>query len=440
MAVPEYAKLSKFEDINYLCNLRDEKDFNVKFVRDKGVIILRNCYTDGKLINLSKTETSVDPIAFKPWVKLTIRKFQISGGEVSVPICEHCNDAIQSVCPNSQTHQSLSEHLCIHSKVCTNIIRDFENCWTLEGALTLTPDEEDDVRVEIFHKKLDKSCKSQHLALVFTKSKISILATTGRQTTPKCYSCTAPKCKCIRYWKKKLEEDILDSNNDDEDTPTENNSVHYLLQERTYHNKKTIKFPLHTCEYQREILNQKNNGTFTLPEVLIPEYSDMNVCDHGNLYENSNDSCLPILSNTITIYSSDGQFTYPTTVYYRRSLGQCRCIQQVDTHHLLLFHVGAGDLVCYRTLNKFLLDHFDSGTACNSFHKTLRRECITTGNSFNLSYDKFLEACDGFKTNAEIDIIEAFTCTTCKRDPKYITAGKFLELFLFELSLVHLSP
>ena len=53
MAVPDYAKLSKFEDINYLCNIRDEKDFNVKFVHDKGVIILQNCYTDGKLINIS---------------------------------------------------------------------------------------------------------------------------------------------------------------------------------------------------------------------------------------------------------------------------------------------------------------------------------------------------------------------------------------------------
>ena len=46
MAVPDYAKLSKFEDINYLCNIRDEKDFNVKFVREKVVIILQNCFTD----------------------------------------------------------------------------------------------------------------------------------------------------------------------------------------------------------------------------------------------------------------------------------------------------------------------------------------------------------------------------------------------------------
>ena len=53
MAVPNYAKLSKFEDINYLCNIRDKKDVNVKFLLDKGVIILQNCYTDGKLINIS---------------------------------------------------------------------------------------------------------------------------------------------------------------------------------------------------------------------------------------------------------------------------------------------------------------------------------------------------------------------------------------------------
>ena len=53
MAVPNYAKLSEFEDINYLCNIRDKKDVNVKFLLDKGVIILQNCYTNGKLINIS---------------------------------------------------------------------------------------------------------------------------------------------------------------------------------------------------------------------------------------------------------------------------------------------------------------------------------------------------------------------------------------------------
>ena len=54
---------------------------------------------------------------------------------------------------------------CIHCKVAANVIRNFESCWTLDGALFLAPDDEESDRVEIFHIKEGRSAKSQHLAL-----------------------------------------------------------------------------------------------------------------------------------------------------------------------------------------------------------------------------------------------------------------------------------
>ena len=50
--VPAYAHLSTTEDINYLCNANSDINFNCKFVRDKKVIVLRNCNTAGDLVDL----------------------------------------------------------------------------------------------------------------------------------------------------------------------------------------------------------------------------------------------------------------------------------------------------------------------------------------------------------------------------------------------------
>ena len=50
-----------------------------------------------------------------------------------------------------------------------------------------------------------------HLALIMTKSKTSLLYTTGRQCTPSCSMCTAQKCQCIRLWRKELDNTVCHS-------------------------------------------------------------------------------------------------------------------------------------------------------------------------------------------------------------------------------------
>ena len=40
--VPAYAEITDDKEINYLCSLRDDKEYNVKFVQKKQTIVIRN--------------------------------------------------------------------------------------------------------------------------------------------------------------------------------------------------------------------------------------------------------------------------------------------------------------------------------------------------------------------------------------------------------------
>ena len=431
--VPEYAKLNSKEEINYYCAIRNNNDLAVKYIRDKFVVIMINCNPDGSLFDLKKPANKSHP-----WIKLTARKFSINRIESYVPLCNSCNSNAQNI-STVQTHSILSHILCIHSKVCSNIIQDFENCWSLDGALTLEPDEQEEERVEIFYKKTDKTTKTQHLAAVITNKDISILATVGRQTSPKCFTCSSPKCSHYRLWKEAINEGDTNEEIEMENPETTTDPVHYFLPERTYLNKSPIQFPLQRGTFQKEILDKKFNGTFTYPLQMIPDFLPQNKCEHGYEYQ-SNDESMLMDSPDIIVHTDEGSHIYPVEVFKRRSTGPCKCCQQVDGHKYLLFYVGSGSFVCYLTLNKWLLSHMRSGVTARSYLNTISDNCKTTGRKSSLKYDKWLEACDGFKANLEIDFDEAFTCIRCNNSPQYITCdGKALAPLKRKLKPLKLS-
>ena len=45
--VPAYAEITDDKEINYLYSLRDEKEYNVKFIQTKQTIVIRNCDETG---------------------------------------------------------------------------------------------------------------------------------------------------------------------------------------------------------------------------------------------------------------------------------------------------------------------------------------------------------------------------------------------------------
>ena len=95
----------------------------------------------------------------KPCVLLRARDFKIDGLSYKVPVCHLCNDCIESM-SEQQTHEKLASIVCLHCKISSNIIQNYNDCWTLDGALYLGPDVEEETVVEIFHKKEGSSTRT----------------------------------------------------------------------------------------------------------------------------------------------------------------------------------------------------------------------------------------------------------------------------------------
>ena len=82
--IPRFAELSTEADINYLCNIRDDKDYNIKYLPKEKVIVMRNCDISGNLLDLklsnyvSKHFEIVGRTYKFPYVKLATITWRIS--------------------------------------------------------------------------------------------------------------------------------------------------------------------------------------------------------------------------------------------------------------------------------------------------------------------------------------------------------------------------
>ena len=103
-SVPKYADKLSDDEVNYLANLRVNKNFNVIFLREDKKILLRNCDTFGNLLDLTLPLVQLPE---KPWVMMSIRKFCVQNCEVDVPVCSNCSENVQALSTN-QSYESLA--------------------------------------------------------------------------------------------------------------------------------------------------------------------------------------------------------------------------------------------------------------------------------------------------------------------------------------------
>ena len=75
MEIPKYAVLSSQDamPINYLCNIRDNKDYNIKYFEERKYIVMRNCEESGDLCDLKLPKYHY--FQNTPWALLTVRDF-----------------------------------------------------------------------------------------------------------------------------------------------------------------------------------------------------------------------------------------------------------------------------------------------------------------------------------------------------------------------------
>ena len=121
--IPSYAELNTDSDVNYLCNICDNKEYTIKYITEKKTIVIRNCDKSGNLLDLKLPKSRF--AVCDPWVLLSIKKFRDNGKEFDIPVCKICNDYMNSLAIDQKV-DNFKTMLCNHAKIAINIIRDFD--------------------------------------------------------------------------------------------------------------------------------------------------------------------------------------------------------------------------------------------------------------------------------------------------------------------------
>ena len=414
MNVPDYAQdLQNFE-LTYLVSINSDKSYNCHYLRDDRVAVLRECNTDGTLVDLKKKSDS------QPWVLLHIKEFYDNGETFEIPVCQKCCPVMGKL-SKVQKKSVLTSQLCHHSRILTNIVRDYKNPFYLDNWLSLTDEVEKGFKIEILLKKENTSCSSHHLAIAFDKKKIGIIWTQGRMITPSCSLCSSKKCKHYHQWHRKIEEEKgtkkNDKNNDDNDDDNDKPDPHYnnTDDENYGFNRSEIHFPLLSEDKQKSAYEARTDGRYGLPDEIVPPYDPDIKCKHGRSYSQSS---LKLISEALTIFNDHGDTVVSCKVFGR--LSPCRCLLNPDLHEYLLLNMGEGRCVDYETLQKHLILFCRTGCTSQGFFKNVESHCKLMGKPLFTEYQIFLRAMHGYVKRIKWKTEEIFSCPNCGISPAYL--------------------
>ena len=411
-SIPQYSKFETDLDLNYLSEISQNRSYNFKYIRDDRICVIRNFDPeDGSLIPINLKRGPI-----YPWVILRCHTFELNNETLEVAICNDCNKELMNI--EAQVNlEKVQEKLCLHSKVAGFLVRDYSNPYLSDDWLQLSEDfSETGSKVELIHERSCTTTKSQHLALVFSKTMVSLLWTQGRQLTPNCSNCSSKMCVCLRLWKKKRldyekEFGVKDSNDTIE-------PIHYATAENTYgYNKKKITIPLINCPEQLKVLEARDDR-YSLPAEIIPEDNENLLCKHGKQY--STQGSLKLLKRHVIVYHETGEAVIACDVYGRQ-IPSCRCLQQCDLHGNLLYHLGHGITVDYFVLQRLLLLINKSGQTVQGYFNHLRDSAKAVNKIYSCQYTQFLNAYMGFVRNLQWEK-SVWSCPNCKTSPQYFVS------------------
>ena len=341
-----------------------------------------------------------------------------------------------------------SSILCAHSKVATSLVG---SNWSEKLGISINPDNirdsyqsNEENGIEPIHCKEKTGSELQNLISVFIDGEVSLLFTVGKQKIPRCSRCHSKNCKCIQLYRKtkKESQDISPENLDvSESYELSEDPAHYDQKEGQYgYNRSTIIYPLYSDKNQAMNIDLRRSPEFSFPSKLIPKFDQEYKCKkHGNTF-NENDACLKLCATHIIVHEENKETIYPCNVYYRETVGSCKCQQHYDGHELLLFHVGLGKMVCYFTLQNYLHNWVNSGITKYAFFKSIKNNLKSIGQISCLSYHVFYKAVDGFVQNLSLDYKECFSYLNCGVDPKYFVGdGKCIGPLQKKLAGLKLS-
>ena len=373
-------------NVYFLQQICSDVENNV-FKTPWGSILIHNCDDTGKLLEFN-TVSDYHDSKKNLWLNLTLMLFRPEGQDIFPVWC--CPE-----CPSMRDFTSMGVEndpsdflplLCLHSKAASFLNIDWATLWNVDLDADVTSNKvtcNEDITVVTC--KEYRKCEL-FLAAVRAESKVHILHTvTRRQSAPLCTTfpapfCTTAKCKHFREYTDTInkegfasllnpafqenevheedgppgansrnEPDVDEGNEGDEgdEEDHDNTSIrddkHYLtgLSRKEFskmcgYNFTKIPYPFKRCRLMQSVWQRRMQNIYDFPSKFIPEYSEHLKCSHGELFD-PNDDNLTKESENISIINEIGEQTFSTQVMCRRTLGNCRCVQQYDGHPQLLW-------------------------------------------------------------------------------------------------------
>ena len=333
-----------------------------------------------------------------------------------------------------QSKEELEDLKCVHSKVADKFFPNWDDHWTVADL------EDTDESYKVFCNQdiqVQTICEEgRFLAAMQTDGEVTLLFTVGKkQKFPLCsrVNCSKQvKCICYRKYKKILQEGEDDDDDSsyywDKRSTKKSNVVEHFLERKAAedhrikhgYNRTKFKFPIKRCPNLREKFVRRVNGSFDLPDKIIPTYDCQVHCQHDEEYSQEDDKLILISENIIVFTEScDRVFSIPS--YGRPSAGNCKCVLQADTHDLLLWNVGSGQFIDYLFLHNHLQKMVISGIAMNATFNARLTSLNAIGMKSSLTYSLFLRACTGYAQMLEFEK-EDFLCPDCGESPSYLVA------------------
>ena len=171
---------------------------------------------------------------------------------------------------------------------------------------------------------------------------------------------------------------------------------------------------------------ERMQGIYSFPSQFIPVWSVSNLCKHGNIFDREDEN-LGFHSKNIVVYTSIGERVFDVEVLYRRSMADCKCMQQFDSHGHLLWHLGFGRFVDYTLLHQHLHRMRASGIGTYAEFRSIQDSLDSIGISSSLTYHDLHRAVCGFFRRLKFDEKYAFSCPMHGTTPKFLCAdGKNL--------------
>ena len=330
-----------------------------------------------------------------------------------------------------QTREAMTSLQCVHSKAASSFFPRWDDHWSI-GDLHDTDMSykvfcNEDIRIQTI---LDTD---RFLAATQVDGKVTLLFTVWKkQKFPLCsnVNCSSQtKCLCYRKYKKILDEEENDGEATyywDRRTSQKPALIEHFLDNlpSNHHHKKhgynqtKMMYPIKRCkELQRKFL-YRMEGLFNLPEKIVPQMRDHETCPHGNAYL-PDDEKLKMMSPNLTVYTENGDKVFAIPTYGRPTDGDCLCFDQEDTHDVLLWNLGSGQLVDYLFLHNHIHRMVKSGIAMNASYDAMKSSLSNIGVKTSLSYQQFVRACTGYVKMIEFRK-EDFLCSNCGPSPKYV--------------------